>query len=183
MELTTEHSAGLSGKHENKASSELRSHWPEIMQIARAAKKSNRYFSFATTDALGNPHVTPIGHVFFREDMSAYYFDAYSKAMPKHFQHNKRVCVMAVNSSPRFWLGALWRGRFPSAPGVRLFGEVGEARQASDEELRDYQQSIRLTRRLKGAKLLWQDLQQVRDIHFTDFAPVGYPQMCDALWQ
>lgn len=161
----------------------LQQHWPAILDIVNATKKSNRFFSIATVDKYGNPHVTPIGHVFFRDNMSAYYFDAYSTAMPKNFQHNKRICLMAVNSGLLFWLNALWRGQFSAPPGVRLIGDVGEARQASDSELQEYRQSIRMFQNLKGSKLLWQDLQTVRDIHFSDFSPVNYPLMCDGLWQ
>jgi len=161
---------------------ELEKHWQEILKVLQNGKNSNRFFSIATVDPEGNPHVTPIGHVFFRDDMTGYYFDAYSKAMPKNFQTNKRVCLMAVNSSPWFWLKALWRAEFESAPAVRLYGEVGDAREATVEEMAKYRNSIRITRSLKGHKLLWADLHKVRDIKFTSFSPATYPVMCEKLW-
>ena len=78
----------------------------------------------ATVTPEGHPHVTPIGHVFFRDDMTGYYFDAYSQAMPRNLANNPRICLMGVTTSKRLWLPALIRGQFGAPPGVRLFGEV-----------------------------------------------------------
>jgi len=61
---------------------QLTEHWPQILRVLRAGKKANRYFSIATVTPEGQPHVTPIGHAFFRDDTTGYYFDAYSQAMP-----------------------------------------------------------------------------------------------------
>jgi predicted pyridoxine 5'-phosphate oxidase superfamily flavin-nucleotide-binding protein len=159
------------------------SSWKNILNVTHQAKKQNRYFSIATVDAKGNPHITPIGHVFFRDDCTAYYFDAYSKKMPENFKSNKRVCVMAVNSGTRFWLTSLFDGKFKSAPAVRLFGEVGEVRVAKPEELQELASSIKATKYLKGHQLLWSNLKYVRDIRFDDFSYAAYPVMCEAFLQ
>jgi uncharacterized protein len=103
--------------------------------------------------------------------------------MPRNLAFNRRVCLMAVNSSPAFWLSALFKGQFSSAPGVRLFGEVAEPREATPAEIRELEASIRLTSRLRGHKLLWADLRKVRDIRFDAFSPVAYPAMCGGLWR
>ncbi len=160
----------------------LEKNWAKIVEVLNNSKRSNGYFSMATVDEKGNPHVTPIGHVFFRDDMTAYYFDAFSKAMPKNFEHNKRVCLMGVNSSKTFWLKALYKKTFDSAPAVRLFGEVSDAREATSEEVMRLERSIRLTSKLKGHQMLWGDLRQVRDISFDRFSPASYPVMCENLW-
>lgn len=157
--------------------------WNEILSVLSSAKQSNRFFSIATVDHNGNPHVTPIGHVYFRDDMTGYYFDAFSKAMPKNFETNKRICLMAVNSSTLFWLKSLFKGKFGSAPAVRLFGEVSEARDATKDEIDKLKKSISMTSKLKGHKLLWSDLTRVRDMTFTGFSPATYPVMCEDLWQ
>ncbi|ROT94537.1 pyridoxamine 5'-phosphate oxidase family protein [Marinobacter sp. R17] len=162
---------------------DLERNWTAILNVLGHARRANRFFSIATVDADGNPHVTPIGHVFFRDDMTGYYFDAYSKVMPRNFEHNRRVCLMGVNSSTGFWLKSLMKGQFSSAPAVRLFGEVSDAREATGEELARLQQATRITRRLKGHRLLWRDLNRVRDIRFDGFSPASYPVMCDGLWQ
>ena len=78
---------------------QLSTHWPEILRVLRVAKRSNRFFSIATVTPEGDPHVTPIGHAFFRDDMTGYYFDAYSKAMPRNLAENPRICLMAVTTS------------------------------------------------------------------------------------
>lgn len=162
---------------------QMQTHWPEILNVLAKARSTNRHFAIATVDADGNPHVTPIGHVFFRDDMTGFYFDAYSKAMPRNFEHNRRICLMGVNSGAGFWLKSLFRGRFDSAPAVRLFGEVSDPRDASAEEIERLKKAIRATRRLKGHKRLWSDLTRVRDMTFDQFSPATYPAMCDHLWR
>lgn len=162
---------------------DIKQHWPEILKVLKKGKKSNRFFSIATVDKNGNPHVTPIGHVFFRDDMSGYYFDAFSKAMPENFQSNRNICLMSVNSSTSFWLKSLFKGKFSSAPAVRLMGEVGDARDATKQEINQLKDSIKITRGLKGHKMLWSDLTRVRDMNFTEFSPATYPVMCEELWK
>jgi hypothetical protein len=162
---------------------ELIHHWPEILRVLQAGKRASRYFSIATVTPEGDPHVTPIGHAFFRDDMTGYYFDAYSQAMPRNLAHNPRICLMAVSTSTRLWLPALVKAQFGAPPGVRLFGEVSAPRAATEAERRQLADSIRLTRSLRGHQLLWGDLQRVRDMRFDGFAEVRYPVMCEGLWK
>ena len=158
-------------------------HWPNILNVLSEGKKSNRFFSIATVNSDGTPHVTPIGHVFFNNDMTGYYFDQYSEAMPKNFESNKNICLMSVNSSTLFWLKSLFKGKFSMSPAIRLMGTVGEVRDANEDEIIQLKQSISITSRLKGHKLLWDNLTKVRDIQFTSFSPAKYPYMCEGLWQ
>jgi hypothetical protein len=65
---------------------DLEKNWNWILDVVQESKKANRFFSIAAVDVDGNPHVTPIGHVFFRNDMTGYYFDEYSVAMPRNFE-------------------------------------------------------------------------------------------------
>jgi len=160
----------------------IRENWGQILEVLKRSKRANRFFSIATVDAEGNPHVTPIGHVFFRNDMTGFYFDEYSEAMPKNFESNRNVCLMAVNSSASYWLTSLLMGKFTSAPAVRLKGTVGDVRDATQEEIDLLNKSISATKFLKGHRLLWSHLTRVRDIDFYDFSPVKYPVMCDNLW-
>jgi hypothetical protein len=90
---------------------------------------------------------------------------------------------MAVNSGTLFWLKSLFKGKFGSAPAVRLFGEVSEVRDATEEEIEKLKRSISITSKLKGHKLLWNDLTKVRDMKFTGFSPATYPVMCENLWR
>jgi hypothetical protein len=162
---------------------DIRQHWPAILSVLSASKRSNRHFAIATVTPDGDPHVTPIGHAFFRDDATGYYFDAYSQAMPQNLAHNPRICLMAVTTSTKLWLPALIKARFDAPPGVRLFGDVSPARAASAMEIEELARSIRSTRRLPGHKLLWGDLRRVRDMRFHAFAPVQYPLMCESLWR
>lgn len=161
---------------------DLAQNWPKILEVLAAGRQSSKHFAIATVGPDGAPHVTPIGHAFFRADMTGYYFDAYSKTMPINFQSNPRICLMAVNSHAGFWLSSLFKGKFSAAPAVRLFGEVSHSRTATAEEVDRLEHSIRTTSRLRGHKLLWNGLNRVRDMRFTSFAPVSYPAMCDGLW-
>jgi hypothetical protein len=161
---------------------DLQTHWPTILRVLHASKRSNRYFSIATVTPSGQPHVTPIGHVFFREDMTGYYFDAYSQAMPTNLASHPRICLMAVTTSTSLWLPALIKARFSAPPGVRLFGEVSPQRAAMQAEIDELARSIKRTRLFRGHKLLCGDLRRVRDLRFDGFAPVAYPVMCEGLW-
>lgn len=161
---------------------EIEKHWPNILKVLNEGKRSNRFFSIATVNSDGTPHVTPIGHVFFNDDMTGYYFDQYSEVMPKNFESNRNICLMSVNSSTLFWLKSLFRGKFSTSPAIRLMGTVGDVRNASKEEIDKLKQSISITSGLKGHKLLWGHLTKVRDMRFTSFSPAKYPAMCEGLW-
>jgi len=75
--------------------------------------------------------------------------------------------VMAVNSGLGFWLKSLLKGKFQRPPALRLYGEVGELRQASEKELALWQKRVKSARFTKGHKLMWRDMSMVRDITFT----------------
>ncbi|MGB1310762.1 MAG: pyridoxamine 5'-phosphate oxidase family protein [Leucothrix sp.] len=161
---------------------EIGKHWPKILEALNSGKKSNRFFSIATVNSDGTPHVTPIGHAFFNDNMTGYYFDQFSAAMPRNFESNKNICLMSVNSSTLFWLKSLYIGKFSAPPAIRLMGTVGERRDANQKELERLHQSISVTSRLRGHKLLWGNLTKVRDMQFSAFSPAKYPIMCDELW-
>ena len=167
---------------ENMPNMDIGKHWPQILRALAEGKKSNRFFSIATVNSDGTPHVTPIGHVFFNDDMTGYYFDQYSEVMPKNFEKNKNICLMSVNSNTFFWLKSLFSGRFSMSPAIRIMGTVGDKRDASKEEVEKLKKSIAITSGLKGHKLLWGDLTKVRDMRFTSFSPAKYPTMCEKLW-
>ena len=156
---------------------ELEKHWQEIKTLVYQAKKTCNHCAIATVDADGNPHVTPIGHIFLHDDMSGYYFDQYSQTMPKNFEHSRKICLLAVNSSRWFWLKSLFNAKFNALPGVRLFGEVGDKRDATPAEIAALHDATKIAHPFKGYDLLWKNLDKVRDIQFTDFKPVAYPVM------
>jgi uncharacterized protein len=102
--------------------------------------------------------------------------------MRANLEHNPRVCLMSINSSGMFWAASLYKGKFSSAPGIRLIGVAGELRVATQEEKAAYLARVKPFRKLKGCDLLWTDLNHVREIKLEGFEPVVYPKMMDHLW-
>ena len=162
---------------------DLHSNWDQIRATFDASIRSSLHCAIATADAEGNPHVTPIGHMFLRDDRTAFYFEEHPRTLPKNLQENRRVCLLLVNSSRLFWARSLFGGRFATPPGVRLMGIAGERRPATEEEKGLYRGRVGAFRRLKGYALIWKDLAHVRDLQFHSFAPILYPKMTDGLWQ
>ena len=93
------------------------------------------------------------------------------------------MCLSVVNTSTWFWFKSLFKGQFKSAPGLRLYGELGILRKATDEENTLYQNKIKSSKRLKGNQLIWAGFTDVREITLTSFKPVSYPEMMDSLWK
>lgn len=162
---------------------EIETSWPEIKAVFRDAQETCRYCSIASVNEDGSPHITPIGSLFLRDNCTGYYFEEYSQKMANNFRHNKRVCVLAVNSGVLYWFRSIFSGRFPSPPGVRLSGTVGPRRLGTEEEIESFQQRVRTARKTKGYELIWQNLKHVRDIHFESFEPVHVARMTGHLWK
>lgn len=161
---------------------DIEGYWPKIKEVVNRGQRSTIYCSIASVTPDGTPHVTPIGTVFLRDDLTGYYFDHYTSALATNLDINPNVCVMAVDAGRWFWLKSFWLGRFVAPPGVRLYGEAGKLRPASSEEARLIQARVRSTRWLKGGRLLWSGFTHVRDIKFKSFRPITYPKMMDGLW-
>ncbi len=128
------------------------------------------------------PTITPVGTVFVRDTPGAYYFDQYTSALARNLDADPRICMMAVNSGSLFWLRALLRSRFPTPPGIRLYGTAGPRREATPDELARVRARVRPMRLLPGARLLWSDFTHVRDLTFTHFRLVRYPMMMPSGW-
>ena len=160
---------------------ELIKDWKLIKAVVESAISSSKHCAIASVDSEGNPHVTPIGFVFLRDDGTGYYFEQYSKRLPTNYESNRNVCVMAVNSALPFWFKSLLKGRFESFPGVRLYGKVGDVRKATPAEIGTLKRRIGSARYLNGAQQIWNHLETVRDIKFHAVEPVKYPRMMQHL--
>lgn len=160
---------------------DLHQDWDVIKTVFSEALSSNRHCTIGSVDANGNPHITPIGFVFLRDDKTLYYFEQYSKNLPLNFKTNRNVCVSLVNSGAKFWLSSLAKGRFASFPGMRFYGEVGDTRQAWPDELAGLRKRIGPLQYLKGGRLIWSGLETVREIRLTGVEPVRYPRMMEHL--
>ena len=157
-------------------------HWKEIHRLFKSAVKSTLYYSFATTNPDGSPHITPIGSIVLRDDKTGFYFEGFSRNIPSNTKQNQRVCVMAVNAGKWFWLKSLFRGRFDSPPGVRLMGKAGEKRKGTDQELAQWQKRVKPLKKFKGYDLLWKNMTDVRDIYFDGFEPIEAGVMTKGSW-
>ena len=161
----------------------MQENWPQIRATFQSSIQSSLHCAIATTREDGYPHITPIGHIFLRDDQTAFYFEEHPRRLPQNLMHDRRVCLLFVNSTRWFWASSLFSGRFASAPGMRLLGVAGDRRAATDAEKSAYQQRVRAFKRLKGYALIWKDLSHVRDIKLEQCEPVLYPHMTDGLWK
>lgn len=161
---------------------DLKANWSKIKRVLEAGQASTIYCSIATVSPDGTPHITPVGTVFLRDDMTGYFFDHYAESLGRNIDANPNVCIMAVNSGRMFWLRSLFKGRFVSPPGVRLYGKVGGIRPATQEEVDRIEKRVKPTQFLKGARLLWSDFTHVREITFHSYKPITYPVMMEGMW-
>lgn len=145
---------------------DLFENWPTIKQIFRRAFRSSFHYAISCTDANGEPHITPIGSLILTTPGKGFYFEEFSRNLPAILQSNPRICVLAVDSSPWFWIRSLISGQFKQPPAIRLKGQVGEARPATDEEIARWHRRVRWFRGCKGHQYLWKRMAQVRDIEF-----------------
>ena len=62
-------------------------------------------------------------------------------------------------------------------PAVRLLGEAGEVRAATDEEIARWQKRVSPVRFTKGHAKMWRNMRMVRDVKFTSIEPVHIGEM------
>jgi len=132
--------------------------WPLVKRLFRASINSSFHCAIASVKANGEPHVTPIGSLILDRPGHGYYFERFTRQMPENFAQHPEVCVLAVNSDRWYWLKSLLGGRFRTPPGVRLMGTVGEAREATAQEIARWQRHVRAVRFTRGHALLWRDM-------------------------
>ena len=89
--------------------------------------------------------------------------------------------ICAVNSSKVFWLSSFIKGQFNSHPGVRLYGELGDLRPATEQEKLKVNLRIQSLKWTKGSKLIWSDFTHVREFKVNNYRWIKYPNMMDHL--
>ena len=150
----------------------LADRWREIRRVFESAGRSSLHFSVATVDPDGYPHITPIGSLILRDDCTGYYFEEFPIQLTENLDENKRIAVLAVNSDQTYWLEALTAGEFKTYPGMRLTGTASGRREATEDEMKTWQQRVGFAEGLKGHEILWKDMKIVRDIQFESYKPV-----------
>ncbi len=161
---------------------DLISNWKEVKSLFKNAFNSSFHFAIATINENGEPHITPIGSLILGKPGHGIYFEKFTKNLPRNFGSNKKICVLAVNSSKWFWLKSLLTGHFKSPPAVRLYGVAGDLREATETEIALWQKRVRSVRFSKGHALIWQSMSMVRDIEFTKIEPVRFGEMTRNTW-
>lgn len=161
---------------------DINKNWKIIKKTFEDSYKSSLHFALSTINEDGSPHITPIGALFLRDDMTGFFFDQFPVNMSKNLERDNRVCIMAVNSDPNYWGTALMEGKFQEPPAVRIMGTVGQRREATREEIEMWQKKVELAKSLKGYEILWKNMRHVRDIKINDFKPVLLGEMTAGLW-
>ena len=155
--------------------------WNTVREHFRRSFRSSLHVSIASTSIDGFPCATPIGSFFLNRDLTGFYFEMYPKQLPRHALENQNICVLGVDSSKIFWLKALYRGNFPSHPGIKLYGVLGQKRKATEEELARLARRMRFTRSLKGHHYLWPSMDSVREIRFNRAEAIKFGKMTSHL--
>ena len=161
---------------------DIHDNWPTVKRLFKDAFRSSFHFSIATVSADGGPHVTPIGSLILGKPGHGFYFEKFPQALPRNLKGGSQVCVLAVNSSKRFWLRSLVGGKFTRPPAVRLHGIAGDLREATDTEVALWRKRVHRTRFTKGHALIWRDMSMVREIEFTRIEPVLVGEMTGDSW-
>jgi len=111
--------------------------------------------------------------------MNGFYFEKYPSKLPLHAKSNPAICALAVNSNKWFWLKSLFKGRFKTNPAIKLYGHLGERRQATEKEIGRLNRRMKATMGLKGNTYLWKKMDCVRDINFTKVETINLGKMTD----
>ena len=162
---------------------DIEKHWKTIQTVFQESRDSSLHYALATVNENGSPRVTPIGALFLRENKTGFYFEEFPVDMSRNLDRNPRICILAVNSNPTFWLTSLVDGRFETPPAVRLMGSVGKKRAGTKEEISLWQDHVKPACGTKGHDILWKNMRMVRDIQFDSFEPVLCGEMTQDLWK
>ncbi len=145
----------------------LINNWERIRTHFKKSFSTNLHVTISSVNADHQPTTSVIGSFFLNKDQTGFYFEEFTTKLPTNAKANKNVCVVAVNSSKRFWIKSLFKGKFIADPAIRLYGILGEKRKATKSEKRALERRVRYTRRLKGHQILWTSMDHVREIKFT----------------
>lgn len=160
---------------------DIRTDWDKIRRHFNKSFRSNFYISIASVDSENNPTVTPIGSLFLNDDQTGFYFEKYPSKLPIHAKTNPNICALGVNSNTVFWLRSLFKGKFGVYPAVKLYGQLGERRKATEKETNRLNRRMKNTKRLKGNKYLWQKMEYVRELTFSKAEKINLGKMTNEL--
>jgi hypothetical protein len=158
-------------------SDELKHNWNKIVEYFEKSLQSNRFYTFATTNPDGSPHMAPYASLILNDDCAGYYSEVFPNQMNRNLKRDPRICISAVHMGMGTWLKALLTGKFQAWPGVRLYGTVAPPRKGTLEEIERWRCRVKKYRWTKGYKLLWGGIPPVREIRFDRFEPIQLGRM------
>ena len=160
---------------------DIKANWNLIRKHFNKSFKTSLSVSIASVDKDNKPTVTPIGTVFLNKDQTGFYFEKFPKKIPKNAKTNKNICVLGVNSSKWFWIKSLYKLKFNSYPAIRLCGELGDKRKATEIEISRLNRRMRTTKGLKGNTYIWDNMEFVREMKFTKAEGINIGKMTTEL--
>jgi len=155
----------------------IKTDWNKIRKHFNKSFASNFYISIASVDSENNPTVTPIGSLFLNDNQTGFYFEKFPSKLPESAKGNPKVCLLGVNSGRIFWLKALFKEKFTDFPAMKLYGELGERREATENETKRLNRRMKATNGLKGNTYLWKKMEFIREIKFTKAEKVNLGKM------
>ena len=159
----------------------LEENWQKIRTHFSKSLGSSMHVSIASVNEDNEPTVTPIGSLFLNKNQTGFYFEKFATKLNSNSKTNKNICVLAVNSNKWFWFRSLFKMKFTEYAAVKLYGELGEKRAATEKEYRAFQRRVRSTKMLKGSKYLWNDMSMIREIKFTKAEKINLGKMTNKL--
>jgi len=147
---------------------DLQDNWQEIRAHFNRSVRSSLHVSIGSVSKDGNPTVTPIGSLFLNKGQKGFYFERYTVSLPLNSKYNRHICVLGVYSSKWFWIRSLLKSKFSKPPAIKLYGVLGDRREATEIELARLKKRTKLFKiSKKGYDYLWGDMKYVREISFT----------------
>ncbi len=144
--------------------------WETVKKNFIACQKSSMgVVQIASVDEEGIPNMTPIGSLFLKKERTAFFCNRFPENLNQNLKNNDRICVIAMNSSKWFWMKSLFKGRFVTCPGIKLFGRVSPKRELKKDERAQWERMVKPFQFFKGYHLLWKDMSHASDIVFEDY--------------
>ncbi len=160
---------------------DIKTDWSTIRLHFNKSFRSNFHVSIGSVNSENKPTVTPIGSLFLNDNQTGFYFEKFPSKLPIHVKTNRNICALGVNSGRFFWLKSLFKGKFVNYPAIKLYGELGERREATPKETNRLNRRMKATKALKGNKYLWGKMEFVREISFIKAEKVNLGKMTNEL--
>ena len=145
---------------------DIKTNWEKIRLHFNKSFRSNFHVSIASVDSENNPTVTPIGSLFLKKIKR--------DSILRNFLQNYRLTLKQTGG---FWIKSLFKGKFNNYPAIKLYGELGQRREATEIEISRLNKRMKTTKGMKGNRYLWGDMKFVRDITFTKAEKINLGKM------